>query len=64
MEDRIPVVNSRSQQSAHHIIVIVNEVEQDVEVDVERKQAQAIASLPDSITHYYAYTLMKITVIS
>ena len=28
----------------------------DVDVDVERKQAQAIASLPDSITHYYAYS--------
>jgi len=33
-------------------------------VDVERKQAQAIASLPDSITHYYAYSNEDITVIS
>ena len=36
----------------------------DVDVDVERKQAQAIASLPDSITHYYAYSNEDITVIS
>ena len=27
-----------------------------LDVDVERKQAHAIASLPDSITHYYAYS--------
>ena len=39
-------------------------VEYDVDVDVERKQAQAIASLPDSITHYYAYSNEDITVIS
>jgi len=37
---------------------------QHVDVDVERKQAQAIASLPDSITHYYAYSNEDITVIS
>ena len=36
----------------------------DVDVDVERKQAQAIASLPDSITHYYAYSNEDFTVIS
>jgi len=35
-----------------------------IDVDVERKQAQAIASLPDSITHYYAYTNEDFTVIS
>jgi len=34
----------------------------DVDVDVERKQAQAIASLPDSITH--AYSNEDFTVIS
>jgi len=34
------------------------------DVDVERKQAQAIASLPDSITHYYAYSNEDFTVIS
>ena len=33
-------------------------------LDVERKQAQAIASLPDSITHYYAYSNENFTVIS
>ena len=33
-----------------------------VNVDVERKQA--IASLPDSITQYYAYSNKDITVIS
>ena len=36
----------------------------DVDVDVERKQAQAIASLPDSITHYHAYSNEDFTVIS
>ena len=36
----------------------------DVDVDVESKQAQAIASLPDSITHYYAYSNEDFTVIS
>ena len=36
----------------------------DEDVDVERKQAQAIASLPDSITHYYAYSTEDFTVIS
>ena len=35
-----------------------------VDVDVERKQAQAIASLPDSITHCYAYSNEDFTVIS
>ena len=35
-----------------------------IDVDVERKQAQAIASLPDSITHYYAYSNEDFTVIS
>ena len=33
-------------------------------IDVERKQAQAIASLPDSITHYYAYSNEDFTLIS
>ena len=33
-------------------------------LDVERKQAQAIASSPDSITHYYAYSNEDFTVIS
>jgi len=35
-----------------------------LDVDVERKQAQAIASLPDSITHYCAYSNGDFTVIS
>jgi len=35
-----------------------------VDVDVERKQAQAIASLPDSITHYYACSNEDITVMA
>ena len=34
------------------------------DVNVDRRQAQAIASLPDSITHYYAYSNEDITVIS
>ena len=34
------------------------------DVDVERKQAQAIASLPDSIAHYYAYSNEDFTAIS
>ena len=34
------------------------------DADVERKHAQAIASLPDSITHYYAYSNEDFTVIS
>ena len=34
------------------------------DVDVEKKQAQVIASLPDSITHYYAYSNENFTVIS
>jgi len=42
----------------------VNTEFQDIDVDVERKQVQAIASLPDSITHYYAYSNEDFTVIS
>jgi len=51
------VCNSISAVYYHGTITIV------VDVDVERKQAQAIASLPDSITHYYAYSNEDITVI-
>jgi len=42
----------------------VNTEFQGIDVDVERKQVQAIASLPDSITHYYAYSNEDFTVIS
>jgi len=52
------VCNSISAVYYHGTITIV------VDVDVERKQAQAIASLPDSITHYYAYSNEDFTVIS
>jgi len=49
---------------SNRIISIWNSLPDYVDVDVERKQAQAIASLPDSITHYYAYSNEDFTVIS